>query len=302
MSALAPVPAAVPTAVPAEGIDGYYTGALLTRVRGSAADALTMSISYMEQWIETVPGLRARPNCEWVSEADPATAYFVTDISGVRYLAKRDRTTPPLGGGIRIVGRKLDPPGTPLSPAWKSRLGKRWLVANDPYSAFSAMGMVKPGFSIREDAALPGYIVASPWGTGEKALDPRTGDMRALMIGDYGARDISDLVVTPVNGEEWIKWGTSLYRPMETVTSLAPGAQVIRAAPGVFGEWRVIPRDAKLEVADAASWYLYDGEFNLLHSEVEGIPILRGWNGTAPAASYLVVYVGGSGGARVTLK
>lgn len=301
-----PLPAVDPSlAARTEDIAGFYAGNLLTRIApapGSSVDAMAMSISHFERWIELLPDMAARKGGDWVSDSEPGTAYFTVELSGDTYLAKRDRLPRPLGGNVRILGRRLEPAGVPLSDAWKARLGRRWLIANDPFSAFLALGISPPGFSIREDSDLPGYIIASPWGSGEKALYPGTSDTRALMIGDYGSRDISDLVFKEVNGEEWVLWGTSLYRPMETIADIAPGSHNVKTATAGLGEWRRITRESNLEVKGATSWYLYDGSFTLLHSEVAGKSILRGWNGIAPSGSLLVMYGGESGEVRVNLS
>lgn len=268
---------------------GYYAGSTLNRLEQDG-DSLTMSVPYREHWYPTNTVILKRTTGEWISDAVPNTSLFSFELMNKRYLASRNRDAPPIGGGVSILGMKLDPLAVPLSEAWKARLGQRWLIVNDPFSTFVALGNSPPGFSIREERDLPGYIVAAPWSSGEQALDPSGSDARAKMLGDLGGRDLADLVVKTMDGEEWIEWGTSLYRPLGSISALEPGTWTLDSMHGNLGEWRKISADSRVEVSGAASWYLYDGEFSLLDSVVKGTAIKGGENAIAPAGSYLLVY------------
>jgi CubicO group peptidase (beta-lactamase class C family) len=286
----APMPAATANATTvAKSLVGYYAGSTLHRLEKNG-ETLTISVPYMERWYPTNAGILARSTGEWISDAVPETALFGFSLMDRQYLASRNRGAPPIGGGVSILGVKLDPLAAPLSEAWKARLGQRWLIANDPFSTFVALGISPPGFSIREERDLPGYLVAAPWSSFENALDPSGSDARAKMLGDLGGRDLADLVIKTMDGEEWIEWGTSLYRPLASIPALGYGAWILDSRPENLGEWRRISEDSKVEVSGAASWYLYDGEFSLLHSVVKGTAIRGGENALAPAGSYLLVY------------
>ena len=288
--AIPPLPAPEPTATAGtDSLVGYYAGSKLNRLKKDG-ETLTLSVSYFEHWYPMNTGIVRRTTGEWISDAVPDTSLFSFALMNKQYLAGRNRLAPPIGGGVSILGMKLEPLATPLSEAWKARLGKRWLIANDPYSTFFAQGISPSGFSIREEKDLPGYLVAAPWSTEEKALDPSGSDTRAKMVGDLGGRDLDDLVIKTLAGEEWIEWGTSLYRPLGSIPTIEPGTWRLDSKPGSLGQWRKISADSTVEVSGAASWYLYDGEFLLLNSVVKGAAIQGAGNGIAPAGSYLLVY------------
>ena len=244
-------------------------------------EGLEMALSYMEQWIPMMSGIKEAKGGLWESAAAPGRAWFAFDHAGRTYLAERNGDPKALGGSLSIIGMKLPPIAEPLSAAWKARLGRRWLLTNDPFGAFQAIGMSPPGFSLREDPGLPGYLVASPWSSEEKALDPRLGDTRAGMVGHLAGRDLNDLVVTTVDGEEWLRWGSSLFRPMESVPVLGSGMRTLTPAPDGRAMWFRIEGAARLDVSGAESWYLYDDSFALLHSQVRG----RTVGGSGPSGS-----------------
>lgn len=311
--------AAIPAPAKSGSIAGHYIGRAINRL-AETPEGLEMALSYMEQWIPTMSGIKEAKGGLWESAAAPGRAWFAFDHAGRSYLAERNGDPKALGGSLSIIGMKLPPITEPLPAAWKARLGRRWLLTNDPFGAFQAIGMSPPGFSLREDPGLPGYLVASPWSSEEKALDPRLGDARAGMVGHLAGRDLNDLVVVAIDGEEWLRWGSSLFRPMESVPPLGVGARTLQAAPDGRALWFRIEGAARLDVSGAESWYLYDESFALLHSQVRGRAVVggglsgsgsaaagnsgasRGAAGVpAPAGSWLAVYNAPAGSVRVTL-
>ena len=140
-----------------------------------------------------------------------------------------------------------------------------------------------------QDPGLPGYLIASPSGTLDKAVDPSVSDERALWCGKIEARDLYDVIIKERDGEDWVLLNSSLYRPMDSVPALAAGQNLITIGAEGLGEWRKLDATAALTITSANAWYLYDAQFNLLAAMIQTLTF-----GTlpdqAPAGAYLVVY------------
>ena len=164
--------AAVPAgAAEVQNMAGYYASRELSRL-ASQNQGLTYSQSYWGQWYLLAEGLQLRANGEWTADTAPESAYFTFEADGRFHLARRH----PEGLGhyetVDIKGQKLAPVTGPLSTAWQRRIGRTWLVANEPYSTFYILKGVPPHFTILQYEELPGYIIASLGN--DYVLDPRS--------------------------------------------------------------------------------------------------------------------------------
>lgn len=266
----------------------HYGGADLFLL-GQQDTTLSLSQFFSGHWYETFPDLQQREGGEWISDANPGFAFFPVEADGHRHLAQRSP------GGLKhyemvwIKGQALDPL-PPLSEVWKGRVGKNWLVVNDPYSTYLALGTVKPVFNLWQDSGLPGYLVVSGYPIAGKAVDPSTSDERALWCGKVGARDLCDIVVERWEGEERLRVNSTLYRLEDSVAELAPGQASIAVGAEGHGEWRKVGTASSLTVTGADAWYLYDPSFTLLNCVIKGQTLSSGWDGKAPAGAYLLVY------------
>ena len=74
---------------------------------------------------------------------------------------------------------------------------------------------------------------------------------------------LSDLVIEEREGEEWILWCGTRYRPLETVPSLQSGHCMVTIGPEGLGEWFRWPAASALTLTGARSWYLYNAAFGL---------------------------------------
>jgi hypothetical protein len=74
---------------------------------------------------------------------------------------------------------------------------------------------------------------------------------------------LSDLVIEEREGEEWILWCGTRYRPLETVPSLESGQGTVTISPEGLGEWFRWPAASALTLTGTRSWYLYNAEFEL---------------------------------------
>jgi hypothetical protein len=74
---------------------------------------------------------------------------------------------------------------------------------------------------------------------------------------------LSDLVIEEHEGEEWLLWCGTRYRPLETVPTLESGHGTVTIDPEGLGEWYRWPAASPLTLTGARSWYLYNAEFGL---------------------------------------
>ena len=183
------------------------------------------------------------------------------------------------------------PPGQPLSPRWQARVGRRWLIVNDPFSAFLALDRQPPLFGLGLIPGLDGYVAALVVTAGltlVQVLDSREGDARARMclkIPVDNGWGLNDLVIEERDGEEWVNWGGLRYRPLETVPPLAWGHGTVTIGTEGLGEWRRLPAAASLTLTGVSAWYLYNPEFTLLERGLQ-----EGVVGAVPGGSYLLMY------------
>ena len=186
----------------------------------------------------------------------------------------------------------------PLSAAWQSRDGKAWLVVNEQpdsvgYDSWS------PTLRMTSIPGLPGYVATSPYAGGWYIGDAsRSDDVAQLFLqipGNFG-RDQEDLFVVPRDGEEWVRSGAGLFRPLETVAALADGVNAMSIGPEGYAEWRAVEDAATLHIGGATAWYLYDAGFKKLAKGGGAAADVA-----APAGAYLVVFGAASASVSVAV-
>ncbi len=266
-------PATLPAVPVSDGelaaITGIYASSYgLQRLDACADHTLTLSNFINDHWHPTLEGLRLRQDGRFVADSCPGTSYRGFVAAGRRYLAVRI----PYGMGhcdMELpVGHEL-PPASPLSARWQARVGRRWLTANEPYSAFLALGRQPPLINLPKVQGLEGYLAVSLRTAGFdliQIVDPGESDYVARMclrIPLDNGWGLSDLVIEEREGEEWLLWCGTRYRPLETVPTLESGHGTVTIDPEGLGEWYRWPAASPLTLTGARSWYLYNAEFGL---------------------------------------
>jgi CubicO group peptidase (beta-lactamase class C family) len=290
---LEPVPS---PAIPAgddelASIAGIYVSSYGPRRLDVQVDhTVTLSSYVNDHWQPVIEGLTLRRDGRLVADRCPQVAYRLVVAAGRRYLAERR----PAGLGHYEaelpVGHEL-PTGKPLSARWQARVGRRWLTVNDPYSAFLALGRQPPLLTLGQIQGLEGYVAVSVTAAGmalAQVVNPQDRDDLARMclkIPVDNAWGLSDLVIVDRDGEEWVLWASTLYRPLATVPLSGFGQGAVTIGREGFGEWRQLPAASALTVAGARAWYLYNPGFALLARGLE-----RGVVGAIPAGAYLHVH------------
>ncbi|MGB8146668.1 MAG: serine hydrolase domain-containing protein, partial [Chromatiaceae bacterium] len=263
---------------------GHYAAEKLYRLEPGADQSLTWSEFVDGAWLERISGLQRRQGGDWIADSVPDRALLVIEADGRPHLALREPKGLKHYASARILGQLLASLA-PLSTPWLARLQHRWLMVNDPYSTLLALGM-PPLFNLWQAPGLRGYLMAAG-----KVVNPSASDERALMWTKVAARDLNDLIIVIRNGEEWVLWGSTLYRPLATLSLLATGHHLIAIGDEGLGEWRRLTAAAVLKVTAANSWYLYmsSPDFQLLNAVVKDRAITLDWDGRITGPAYLLV-------------
>ncbi|HJV66666.1 MAG TPA: serine hydrolase domain-containing protein [Geomonas sp.] len=293
-------PAAVPgTAEDLAALAGIYVSSYGPRRLAPQADGtLTLSNFVGGQWHPSIEGLRLRQDGRLVADQHPETSYRLVVAAGRRYLAARRP------GGIGHYDMELpdshDLPPQHLSARWQARVGRHWLMVDDPYCVFLALGRQSPLFSLVQVEGLNGYVAASVKTAGielVQVVDPRESDERARMclkIPVDNGWGLNDLLIEVRDDEEWVRWGSFRYRPLTSVPAQAWGRGTVTVGHEGLGEWRRLPAASAITFDGTTVWYLYNKEFALL-----GWGLEKGAIGKVDAGSYLLLH--GAPDATITL-
>jgi hypothetical protein len=101
-------------------------------------------------------------------------------------------------------------------------------------------------------------------------------------------------VIEHHGGGEWVRWGSTLYRPEDTVPVLAEGPNTVDFGAEGCCEWRSLAAGSTVHISAGAAWHLYDGDLNVLGSGTT-LPA----DVDAPAGSYLALF--GPAGSSATV-
>jgi hypothetical protein len=134
----------------------------------------------------------------------------------------------------------------------------------------------------------------------DASLSDQTAGMILLIPGMQGT-DMNALDVVVRDGEEWIRWGGYLHRPLETMPVLsAATTSKIALGPEGFAEWRSVQlketSSVSVSLSGARAWRLYYDDFQTQKSGGQSDqPVLPAGKGLA----YLMLF--GDAGSSVTV-
>ena len=129
--AAVPLPVKTPTPAELAAVTGYYASdSALRRVLAGNAGTLSVEQLADNAWSPLATGLLMRNDGWFSSDGKPATEFRHLN-AGAGYLQAKDVTG---AGHYRdqfLFGQRLSTVGTgALSPAWQSRLARKWLIVN----------------------------------------------------------------------------------------------------------------------------------------------------------------------------
>lgn len=239
-------------------------------------------------WVEMASGLKQRIDGTFSSDEAPNVSYRALVADGRRYLAKAE----PIWTGFyreeSPYAEEIKPAAAPLSAAWRGRVGKVWLAVNeDANSAYLAMNL-PPRFRLDAISDMPGYLLASSIYISSQIVDPSGSDTLAkmfLLIPMELGRDLNDVVIESHGGEEWVRYGSTLYRPQAGAPDIPAGQSEVTIGSEGYAEWRRAPETGEVSIAGSTAWKIYNASLELQASGSGG-----GGGVIGSAGSYIMLY------------
>ncbi|MEI6309321.1 MAG: serine hydrolase domain-containing protein [bacterium] len=291
------LPEVTPSQTDEEAISGLYAANLMVRrVSFSADHSLSIEVGADGAWSPGVKDLKLRTDGWYTSNDKPTLSYSSVIGDGRRYLA--GRTTYGYGHySIAILSSEKLYAKPRVTAAWQARAGKTYLAANvSMYDWIFMLNDTDPRFTLKTMPDLPGYLFTH----GMDVVDASADDALArmfLLIPQAGGRDLNDIAVVARGGEEWLRQGSAMFRPLAGVPSLVPGPSTATIGSEGFNEWRTLPATGTLSISGDDEWRLYDANFKQIASGPgSGSAVLPG----SGAAAYLMLF--GSPGATISLN
>jgi CubicO group peptidase (beta-lactamase class C family) len=276
-----PLPEKTPTDELLDAVCGYYANFNSFYRVQRQANTLTISLFdvSINGWKDIISGLKLREDDRFSRDADPSSSFSFITADGRRYMVKRSV----LGYGHyqddTMFAQQVAPAG-PMPASWNGRLGKTWLMTNEHPEYLSQWE--SPVMRLR---AVDNMLFNNVEGL--QIVDPFLSDTRAgmmLLIPQENGGDLKDVDIEIRGGEEWIRLGSYLYRPQETVKSLSSGTVSI----GVEGlaEWRSLDttymtKTVTITPAVAGGcWKIYNSDFTKMETGggIKSITLSGGMN------------------------
>ncbi len=242
------------------------------RVEVQPDRALTLSTFDSGTWTETARDLKYRADATFANDSKPLYAYRPLTAEFGDYQVVRI----PWGYEhclLELPYAQRVPPRGARAPDWERRLGREWLLVNDGAASWT-LRMGLPRLRLDGIPELPGYVGVTTMST--QLLDASQDGQRArmwMMIPLNNGRDLADLFIVNRAGEEWVRFGSCLYRPLEGVPVLEVGGTTLTVEVASEALWLQVPARGTLTLRNAASWLLYDGNF-VLAAEGQGAATL----------------------------
>ena len=286
---LAAVPAADKAAYPGT----YASSNGVFSVAYGAGDALNVDV-YQGGWQDAYSNFKLRSDGWYAADGDPVTALRLLTAAGRLYLALRKPAASRLYRITTLSGQRLDAKPA-LSAAWPARVGERWLPVNKDLSLNYPVKIDDQTVRLTAIPALTGYLMSS------KVLCDMTPPSNDRLDGMFlivpdGVRGLHDAAMETWNAEQWLRLGSTLYRPQSTVPLLAAGATTVTIGADAFAEWRRLPAAGTISVTNAAYWALFDAAYTELASGTG--PGSHAFAGAG--AKYLVLF--GAAGTPIVLN
>jgi hypothetical protein len=263
---LSPRPEKTPTDELLNSVSDYYANNnTLMRVQ-KQSNSLNIA-SYdtnLNGWKDLMTGLKLRDDDCFSSDDNPSESFSFKTAEGRQYMVIRS-----VGGyghyqDNLIYGQQVAAAGA-IPAAWNSRLSKKWLMTNE-HPEYSD----KWASPLMQLTAVDSLLFAN---TGAlQVVNPFFSDSRAgmmLLIPQLNGKELDDVVIETRTGEEWICFGSYLYRPQETMQALSNGTVIIGAEG--LAEWRSIDATGTKTVTiipavAGGRWKIYTSDFTKMET------------------------------------
>ena len=254
-------PEAVASPAEQQAMSGVYTGnSLIQRIGVAPEGSLSVQTWTGEGWSPGLTDLTLRTDGWYTSDEMALVSYRPVGGGGRSYVAVRSRHG--YGHYLSSVLYAEKVSATPaMTAAWEARAGSTYLYANVSVRDVDFRSDVgDPRFMLTTLPDLPGYLLTPDTDIVDASMD----DARALtfvLIPGANGRDLNDVTVETRDGEEWLRQGSYLFRPLSGVASLAPGSSTVTIGAEGLVEWRVLPATGTVSVRGGEEWRLYDDGF-----------------------------------------
>jgi CubicO group peptidase (beta-lactamase class C family) len=252
-----PLPLRKPSAALLASIGGHYAHKVLYRMDPQPDGSLTAYKwnKAAGEWALLATGLKFRSDGSFRTDSDPGSAFSFLTAQGRRYLNTRSIQGFHHYQDNLLLGQKITP-AKDFPEAWANRANREWLLTNE-YSDGNGWSVPMLRLKVIDN------ILFAEAGDNSQVPDPSYSDSvggMMLLIPQLNGRDLNDLVIETREGNEWIRLGSTLYRPKSTVSALEPGTIEIGAEG--LAEWRTITLDAggTISVASNGSWRVFTND------------------------------------------
>jgi CubicO group peptidase (beta-lactamase class C family) len=262
---------------------GFYASGTTAYRLSFAGDGSLSVDEYQADWTSKYRNLKLRNDGWYAADSDPITAVRLLTRGGHSYFALRMKRGYGHYSITTLFGQRFDAREA-ISAAWQARIDEKWLPVNaDPWWFLLLHG--DPGFRFRTITGLTGYIMGnSILRDMTPATDARLDGM-FMTLPDSG-RDLQDAGMESRQGQNWLRLGSTLHRPLSGVPLLAAGTSAVSIGGDGFAEWRRLPPSGTLSISGSTYWFLYDADFaELASGTASGAPSFSG-----TGAKYLVVF------------
>ena len=250
-------------------VSGYYANYnTFMRVQRSPDNSLNIARydASINRWKDWMTGLKLRDDDWFTSDANPSGSFSFRVGEGRQYLVVRSVKGYGHYQDDLIYGQRIAAAGD-LPIAWKSRLGKKWLLTNEHPDFLD-----KWASPLMQLHAVDNLLFAD-WG-GFQVVNPFFSDSRAgtmLLIPQVSGRDINDVVIEIRGGEEWLRFGSYICCPRETIQTLQAGNNKIDINTAGLAEWRLLEATSEKTVTitpgtAGGCWKIYDSNLKQIET------------------------------------
>lgn len=259
---LAPPPVVLASDAELRDLEGYYASVEgVTKIVQGDDRTLSLLAWRTGHWNVVASGLQLRSD-GWFAADNSPRSYRLSDIGPYRYLTARS----PGGYGhymTSIPYAQNVHKASPISPAWRSRLGRSWLLVNEDESSVM-LALESPLVTLEEIPELPGYVQID----GQQLLLP-DDDMHTrqfLKIPVNFGRDLNELIVYRQADDEWLLFGGQRYRPISSVPSAGVGAHAVPLDANGNAQCLHLIAAGTMQIANSRAWRLYDDHWNSVNA------------------------------------
>ncbi len=274
----------------ASGTDTYY-------VRFGTGDALSVD-AFQGDWVPKYENLRLRSDGWYAADGDPVTAVLLLTSQGRNYFAVRRARGYGHYSVTKLSGEQI-PGSSAFSATWQTRFGERWMPVNlDPWSFLMANG--DPSFKFNSITLYGTGTDMTDYVLGNSILRNMATPSDARLDGMFmrlpdSGNNLQDAGIESWNGEDWLRVGSALYRPLSGIAILPSGTTAITIGSDGFTEWRELPSSGTLSISGAGYWFLYDSNWSELAHGTGSVT--QSFSGSG--AKYLALF--GPSGTTITL-